>query len=208
MEGDINFINAANTDISFEDSNGIKQNGILVIDPQATRVLSDSRTAFVVTSFENNEIAKGNAFQVHRRFTIPTTGRKIAIDFTGITNKAIFTLPIRFNTDEGQVFVDTYKVTTKAGGTIIPSINRNSLSINTADAIFTDGITSSDVAGDDLREYIIGTQSAFFNPGGGGGGGVHPKIFDPEILLIDVENRETSEIILEVNFNWYEVPEE
>ncbi len=175
------------------------------LDTNIPNAESNSGGGLVTTTFADDYINRGNAFQIHRRITVPTAGKKIVLDFSTVTDKEIFTLPIRMKTNTGQVFVDTYIITAYIGGTVIPTINRNTTSINTAESIVKDGITSTDVAGDDVREYIVGELIARRNPGGGSGGGSSPKIFSPVKLVIDVDNQEEEEVIMELDFNWYEV---
>ena len=205
-KGDIDFLTANNNDCTIEDENGIQQRGILSLDPQITSTLADSKTALVSTSFADNEIVKGNAYQVHRRFIVPTGGLKLVLDLSNVSvDKALFTLPIRMATSEGQVFVNTYIIDNYTGGTLIQAINRNGESLNVAEGEFKTGVTSTDVAGDDLRQYIVGVLSTNQFSGGGSGGGNAPKIFGKKIIMIDVENQETTSVEFEINFNWYEV---
>lgn len=167
--------------------------------------VSYSKDGLITTSYADDYISRGNAFQFHRIFTIPAAGTKIIVDFSTATGKQIFTLPIRMAVNESQVFVSTYIVDTYTGGTEIPAINRNRLVDNDSLTTVKSGVTSTDTAGDDLREYIIGALSTNQNPGGGTGGGASPKIFDNKKLIIDVVNQEADTIYLEINFNWYEL---
>ena len=169
------------------------------------KILSSSGQATISTTFQNNEIVKGNGFQIHRRFEIPAGGKKLVLDLSGIDDNFAFTLPVRMKTNEGQCFVDTYKINNYIGGTIIPPINRNGTSLHTPNGVFKDDVTSADVAGDDLREYIIGALTTRQNSGGGDGGGLYIKVFGKDIIMFDVDNQENDTIYLELNFNWYEV---
>ena len=173
-------------------------------------VFSFSRNGIIATSYAEDYISQGLAYQVHRKVLIPGSSTvKIVLDFTDITEGAIFTLPLKFQTSEGQCFIDTYKVLNYSGGVNIPGINRNDQSANIPSGELYSGVTSTDVAGDDLREYIIGTSSTNQNSGGGTSSGVAPKIFSPgEIIMIEIQNQETTSCYVEYNFNWYEVPSE
>lgn len=204
-KGDIEFLQPLRPQAIIELESGNNQKTIVSIDPQLTATLSDSKTGIVTTTFEGNEIVKGNGFQVHRIISIPAGGKKIVADFTNIDEDFVFTLPLKMGTNEGQVYVSTYKIIDYTGGIPIPPINRNSTSDHTANGLFLDGVTSSDVAGDDLREYIIGTLSTNQNSGGGSGGGVQPKIFAGDVIMFDIDNKENTPIDLEFNFNWYEI---
>jgi len=170
------------------------------------RALSFSGDGWVVTPYADDYISRGCAFQVHRILEVPAGGLKIAIDFSSVTDKVLFTMPLYFATNEGQVYVRTYKVVSYTGGTIIPVINRNGLSGNVAQGVFSSGITTADTPGDDLREYIVGALSTNKLPGGGTGGGSYPKVFSNGIIVFDIINKESSAVDLEIDLNWYEVP--
>lgn len=169
------------------------------------KVLSSSKNAILSTDYANDEIVKGNAFQVHRIFEIPSGGKKLVLDLTNISDDFTFTLPLRLATNEGQCWVNTYKIDSYTRGDIVPVINRNGTSAHTPNGVFKAGVTSTDVAGDDLRQYIVGTLSTNQNSGGGIGGSSNIKIFGKDIIMFDVENKENSTIYLELNFNWYEI---
>jgi len=169
-------------------------------------ITAASKAGLVATTFADDAIERGYAFQVHRRVTVPTAGKKVVFDFSAVT-KQIRTLPLRMRTNEGQVFVDTYAISSYTGGAAIPAALRNTTIASVSETVIKDGITSSDVAGDDVREYIIGTRSAIFNPGGGGADDDNPKKLAPAIIVLDIDNQESSDVVLEINFNWFESPE-
>lgn len=171
-----------------------------------TQALSSSGTANRIEDITEDEIDNGNVYQVHRRFTIPSAGKKLVLDLSAVTDRSIFTMPILMGTNEGQCYVDTYKITSYTGGTAIPSINKNGTSSNTAQGIFYEDVTSSDVAGDDLRQYIVGQLSSNQNTGGGPGGETYKKVFNSDIIMLDVTNNEGTDIVLELNWSWGEVP--
>ena len=165
-----------------------------------------SGNGVVTSSYAEDGIERGESFQVHRRFSITGNGTvKFALDFTSVdATKEMRTLPIKCRTSQGQVFIDTYAIDSYTGGTSIPIAKRNRTSIIESQAVFTTGITSFDVAGDELRQYIIGAPSGFLQPGGGSGGGENPKKWNHSIICFEVSNQESSTVILEMNLNWYE----
>jgi hypothetical protein len=165
-----------------------------------------SEDAILTGNYYDDGIERGTAFQIHRRFTVGASATvKFVLDLTAVDSaKTVRTLPLRMNVNEGQVYVDTYKISSYTGGTEIPSINRNEQSGNTAGAVFKQGITSSGTAGDDLRQYIVGTASGFLYPGGGENTGDNPKTWNHSIICFEVDNQENSAVDFELNLNWYE----
>lgn len=177
--------------------------GRVSIHPAQTNLSED---AILTGTYIEDGIERGVAFQIHRRFTIVASATvKFVLDLTGVDlSKTVRTLPLGMGTSEWQVYVDTYKIDSYTGGTEVPSINRNERIDNTAGAVFKSGITSSDIAGNDLRQYIIGALSTNQFSGGGTGSGSSPKTWNHSIICFEVENQETSSIDFELNLNWYE----
>jgi hypothetical protein len=147
----------------------------------STGVFSYSKDAVKTTSYSDDYLVNGSAHEIHRRFNIDNTTVKFLLDTSSVTSDSVFTLPIVGVCSADQVYIDTYKITSYTGGTEIPSINPNTIINTPAEAVFYEDITSTDVAGDDLRQYIFGTQAQGNVSGGGIGSGNHAKIFTPVI---------------------------
>jgi hypothetical protein len=168
-------------------------------------VLSFSKNAVLSTTYADNEIVKGNGFQLHRIITVPTGGKKLVVDFSNLTDGFVFTLPLIMKTNEGQCWVNTYVIQNYTGGTDITPTRRNSTVENYSEVTVKDGVTSSDVAGDTLRQYIVGALSTNQNAGGGISTTANIKIFGKNIIMFDIQNKESKTIYLELNFNWFEI---
>jgi hypothetical protein len=177
--------------------------GYISIHPAQTTSNGD---AILTGNYYDDGIERGAAFQIHRRFAIGGSATvKFVLDLSSVdVLKTVRTLPIRMGTNEGQVYVDTYKIESYTGGSEVPAINRNETSSNTAGAVFKSGVASSDTAGDDVREYIVGSASGFLYPGGGPNSGGNPKTWNHSIICFEVANQETGAIDFELNLNWYE----
>ena len=172
-----------------------------------SNILSYSKNGLIVTSYENDYISQGVAFQIHRRIPIGASATvKVVFDYSALVDKGIFTLPIMAKTNCCQCYLNTYKIETYTGGSELPSINRNGVSSNIAECVVKIGVTSADIAGDDLREYIVGALSTRQNSGGGSISGESPKIFESgDIIMFEIINQENDAVDFELNFNWYEV---
>ncbi len=167
-------------------------------------IRSYTNDAIVVSTQAEDYILKGRAFEIHRRFEIDSTTVKFLLDTSAVTSDFILTMPLVGVCSADQVYLDSYKITSYTDGTAIPSINPNTFSTNTAETVFYQGITSTDVAGDDLREYIFGTQAQGNVSGGGAGSGTHVKVFTPgDLVCLEVVS--TSTLDFELNWLWYEV---
>ena len=122
---------------------------------------SFSKDGLLTTTYADDYITRGKAFQVQRRIVaIPTTGTyKVVLDLSAVdSSKMVFILPLVMSATGGPVYMKTYKITTYTGGTIFPATRLNTLASNiiTAQGVVKHGITSTDVSGDDLREYELG----------------------------------------------------
>jgi hypothetical protein len=177
--------------------------GRVSIHPEQTTFSED---AILTGNYAEDGIERGVAFQIHRRFTIGASATvKYVFDLTDVDIlKTVRTLPLGMRTSEGQVYVDTYKIDSYTGGTVVPSTNRNERIDNTAGAVFKSGITSTDTAGDELRQYIVGALSTNQFSGGGSGGGGNPKTWNHSIICFEVANQENAAVDFELNINWYE----
>lgn len=173
---------------------------------------SYSKDAVLTTTYQDDYIAKGNAYQVQRRITsIPTTGTyKIVLDLSSLSSaKVAFILPINMSATGGPVYIKTYKITTYTGGTAFPTNKLNTLTsnTNTAQGVVKHGITSTDIAGDDLREYELGATG---NPQqvnrSGGATGAAPLIVPAGTkICLEIDNNYTDVISFTLGLVWYEI---
>jgi len=166
--------------------------------------MSQDGQAVVATSFELDYLVRGKGHEVHRRFSIKPGITKFVLDFTECTRDYIFSMPIYGGTSKDQVYMDSYRISSYSGGTEVPSVNPQGAHPIAAEGKFVKGVVSTDVAGDDLRQYIYGTQSQGNVAGGGGITGNHPKISGTDTIIM-LEITASTNLDLELNLLWYEV---
>lgn len=173
------------------------------------RVLSNSKKGIVTTTFADDYDARGWGFQLQRRITI-TNGATVyfVLDTTAcIDNSGIILLPLVMQTGGGMVFVDTYKIDSYTGGSVLPLVNLNGTSTNTAKSIVKTGVTPTGTPGADLREYIVGVQSTNQDAGGGAITPDLPKRFPAgSIITAKIVNQETATVYVSFGLIFYEVP--
>lgn len=160
--------------------------------------------AVLTTNYSDDYLVRGNAHEVHRRMPISIGTEYWVFDTTGVTKAAVFSLPIVGNCSNDQVYLDTYAIESYAGGTVVPSTNPNGIDGEDAEAVLKTGVTPTGTPGDDLRQYIFGTQAQGANLGGGEHSGAHPKLFPPGAIIV-VKIVSTATLDFEFNFLWYEV---
>lgn len=157
------------------------------------------------TDYAQDYMVRGKAFQFRKRLTIPGSGDlELEFDFTKYGG-IVFSQPIQMRSTGGLVYVDTYQRTSSTGGTAETVINLNETSDNVNATTVKSGVTST---GDKLliREYTVGTKSTNQASGGGSAGFGVAKILDtskPRYFYF--ANQETSDVVLEVEFIWYEI---
>lgn len=172
---------------------------------------SSSGDAALTTTYTDDYIIRGRGLNIQRRFASIAAAAtyKLVFDFSAISaTKMIFMLPLAFSATGGPVYIKTYKLTTYTGGTAIPLINLNNFSEYTALTVFKHGIASTDVAGDDLREYELGATG---NPQqvnrAGSATGASPVIFKGgQKLCIEIVNNYSAAINLTLGAVLYELP--
>jgi hypothetical protein len=180
-------------------------------DAVRIRQASYSRDALLSTSYADDFIVRGKAFQVQRRIeNIPNgTAYKSVIDFSGVDeDKIIFMLPVALSSTGGPMYIQTYAITSYTGGTVLPVNKMNYLLSNESQAVVKKGVTTSDVAGTDVREYELGAlgNPQQVNRAGNISGAASALIFPPGgILCLDVLNQYTEALPLIVGLVWYEI---
>lgn len=177
---------------------------------QELRQKSNTGDAVLTTTYADDYITRGNAFQVRRRISLAaSTTTKIVLDTTAVPSTSyIFILPVSVAGTGGPILVDTYGISTYTGGSAIVPAKLNSTSSNVAASLFLTGITSSDVAGNDLRQYIIGATG---NPQqvnrSGSSSGAVPYIVAPgSKIVMQINNTYTDTNTIAFDVIWYEIP--
>lgn len=154
----------------------IDENGKVLIDtggaPSIGQSLSLSNDAILTTSYSDDYTVRGDAFNISTILTVASgVTVKCALDFSGVTtDREIFLLPLTFASSAGYFKGTTYNITTYTGGTSVPFINLNENSLNAALSVFKTGVASTDTAGNDKREYVIGGGANPASSRGGSGG--------------------------------------
>lgn len=171
-------------------------------------VLTDTKDGIVTSTYEKDYAYQGKAFQIQRRFAIASSATSyFVLDTTPlvIAEKRVSILPLIMSTGEGLAYVDTYAITSYTGGTPVPFARVNSDIANYAESIFKTGVTPTGSPGDDLRQYIVGSKSTNQNAGGGVSSQDIAKQFPAGVKIVGkVENKETSETVLELGLIIYE----
>lgn len=171
-------------------------------------IRSFSKDGIVTTSYSDDYIVRGRGFQIARRFTLSTGITKFALDPTGLTaeNKQMFILPLSHKVTDGPVYIKTYKVDEYTGGTVVPSIDLNETVEDTAVVVFKQGVSSTGEAGDDLRDYIIGTSGGFLASGGGEERGDISIVNKPDRpYIIEVNNQSGGSVQYRIGIVWFEL---
>lgn len=173
---------------------------------------SNTKDAVLTTTYQDNFINIGKAYQVQRRIaSIPTTGTyKVVLDLSNLSSdKRCFILPLVMSATGGPVYIKTYKITTYTGGTTFPATKLNTLvsNTNTAQGIVKHGITTTDVAGDDLREYELGAtgNTQQVNRSGSSTGAAPLIVPAGTKICVEIDNNYTDVISFTLGLVWYEI---
>jgi hypothetical protein len=170
------------------------------------RAQSISKNGLVTTTYADDGMVKGQCFHIRKRLTL-TSGQTyyVAFDLTANDDKILFSLPLEMSTAGGCVFVDTYGADSYTGGTSITPIKMNAMGTQNALAVVKEGVTPTG-GPYSLREYIVGTLSTNQSSGSGTGLIDTPKILNPaKPIIFKLVNQESSSVILNINFIWYEI---
>jgi hypothetical protein len=165
---------------------------------------SFSQDAVLTTNYADDYLVRGYGAEIHRRIPIAVGTQYFVLDFSLCTSDVIFTLPLNGYCSANQIYVDTYLIDSYTGGTEIPHAKPNQVLDITSQAVFKTGITPTGTGGDELRQYIFGTQGQGNVRGGGTGSSAAPKIWNVgDLLVFKIE----SDYVLDFEFNlvWYEI---
>lgn len=180
---------------------------------QELRQKSASGDAILTTGYADDNIIRGNGFNIQRRLAslAAASVTKIVFDTSAVTSTStIFTLPLAMSATGGPVLVRTYAISSYSGGTAFVTNKMNYLSTNTltSGSVVKYGITSSDTPGNDLREYVLGATGNEQQVNRSGAlSTTAPLIFNAGIkLCIEVTNNYSSPIDFVVGIVWYELP--
>lgn len=182
----------------FSDSSGILR-----------QILSFTKKAFVTTTFADDYVAQGKAFQIQRRITLTSQQTLyLVLDTTALiaSNKKLVIPPLTMQTAGGSVFVDTYPITSYTGGNEIKFARVNSTIENYAESIFKTGITPSGTPKpDETREYIVGVDRTNQSAGGGAVQPDLPKRFPSgSLITAKLVNQEEAVTVLDFGLVIYE----
>lgn len=157
--------------------------------PALGQILSYSKDAILSTNYLDDYIVRGDVFGLSQILTIGAgVTLKLIVDFTAIeATRFPFVVPLTFVSSGPYFKIHTYNITNYTGGDILPLINSNELSAKTAQTVVKSGITSTDVAGNDKRSYIVGAGGNPASSRGGGGGAAN-------ILVINRTDKKCIEI--------------
>lgn len=195
-------------------SDGSKEDntGYLILSgntPGLGNVLSTTKSGIVITEFKDDFAAQGKAFQIQRIFTLTNAQTLyLVLDTTALveSGKRLIILPLTMQTSVGSVFVDTYPITSYTGGSEIKFARINSTIENYAESVFKSGITPTGTPGDELRQYIVGTESTNQSSGGGPSQADIPKRFPAgSIITTKLVNQESSTVTLSFGIVIYEI---
>lgn len=171
------------------------------------RQLSYSKDAGLVTTYADDYITRGMAFEIQRRITL-TTGQVLYLELKLplAVGKFIYSLPLRLSSNSGNVFLDTYAADAATGGTAWTPINLNENSANVALATFKTGVGVPSGTPSFLREYSTGVIKTNQSGGGGSAPSSAPKILNSaRPRYFKFTNQETSTVVVDFGFVWYEI---
>lgn len=165
---------------------------------------SISGDGVLTTDYAQDYMVRGKAFQIQRRITL-TSQQTLhwVVDFTGLTGKMIFALPVSCRSAGGLVFLDTYIATSYTGGSVETPNKLNGNSATNPLAVVKSGVAPT--GSSDLREYSIGTLKTNQSAGGGSGGAEVPKILANAPRIFKFVNQESSAVTIDFGFVWYEL---
>lgn len=165
---------------------------------------SFSGDAVLTTTYADDYIVRGQAFQVQKRIALGSAETLyLVFDFSTAIGKTIFTLPIVGSTTAGLVYLDTFIADSYTGGSPITALPINSISSNTSLATIKSGVTPT--GSSNLREYSIGIKATNQASGGAPIGGQTPKLFTGSRLVFKFVNQESAANVVTLGFTWYEL---
>lgn len=166
---------------------------------------SYSGDAVLITSYADDYVTRGKAFQIQKRITLTSAASSYwEFYLPSAATKIVYSLPISANSYGGGCSLDTYYADSSTGGTAVTAINLNANSSNTPLVTVKSGVTVSGTAVG-TREYLIGS-SAIAGTGGGAIGTNVPKIIATnKPLYFKFTNLENSTIQVAFNVVWYEL---
>ena len=146
---------------------------------------------------------------MHKRITVSGSQTiYVVMDATATAASGMFlySLPIGILPNQGNIFVDTYTADSYSGGVSLGApINLNERSSITSLSTIYKGATVSGTISN-LREYSIGSPSTNQSSGGGGNIIGVPKLLNnAKPIVMKVMNQETTTVILDFNFVWFEI---
>ena len=104
--------------------------------------VSFSKKALINTTFEDDANAKGQEFEVHRAFSIAkSSSQTFVLDFSALTDKYPYILPLFLNATTGPVEISTFGVDVYSGGTEIDPVVLNTRKNTDAEGVFKYGVT-------------------------------------------------------------------
>lgn len=169
---------------------------------------SFSGDAVLTTTYSDDYITRGMAFEVQRRITL-TTGQTLYLELNAplAVGKLIYSLPLRMSSNSGNVFLDTFSADASTGGTLWTPNNLNENSSNTALATFKSAVSAPSGTAVLLREYSVGVVKTNQSGGGGSAPSSAPKLLDKtRPRYFKFVNQETSTVVVDFGFTWYEIP--
>lgn len=147
----------------------------------------------------------GESFNITTYIThANATPIKSVLDFSGVDSDKIVSLfPINFGSSGGRINIKTYTIEnySASGATTIDFINSNYEKTGAPQTLFISGVTSSDAAGDDLRQYFVGSGTNPVSRAGGSAGGTYAINPDSKIICIESTNVSGSSVDLGLAIN-------
>lgn len=175
--------------------------------PGISHILSNNKSGIIATSYKDDAVSRGQAFEIKKRITL-TTGQiyYLVIDSSALVsaNKGFFIDPLVMSTGGGMVFVDTFAIDGYTGGEIVTPLKLNTTKAQTAECVFKKGVTIGNIISDP-REYIVGTKST--NQSSGGGGltiDVSKQFTSGAKIAAKLHNQETETVYLNFGIVFYE----
>lgn len=205
--GDVDFLEKNNINCEFEDSSGYNQRAILVIDGLSANTLSYSRDGSVVTTYEDDYVARGYGYESNLVLSVPDGLNYFLFTLSDVPDGyGIFVLPLKVNATAGPIVINYRVGHDYSGGTALRTINRNALSINTPSAQILQGPTGTTL-GIVNTANLIGTTGIPTVTTGGNGGSSAPFIASNLVdFLLEVDNQNGSAVQVEYELRWYEIP--
>lgn len=181
---------------------------------------SNTNDATLITTYQNDYIARGYGFALEDVFTIASgSSMNLLIDYTTYTDLndstvdlvhqgrfgTVFVLPPQMSTTAGPVVVSVYRGGDYSGGTPTLYSKRNTLSDVEPQITITKDATGTD-KGTLSLQYLVGSLGNFFNQGGGSSQPNIPFIRDnQDTTLVEIVNNSGEEIQFSWNQIFYEI---